>query len=458
MGDYQVQPWDNLALTNPKFRSIDLNMYVPPEIEKLADKVISFYDLKVKERHLITSKPDKGGAIWRIKTNKGMRSLKLLHREPRRSRFSVEAQQYVVKKGARVPALIPTKKGQLCHELGGKTWIVTDWVSPLTQATKIDLKGAQALCYGLGEFHKHSKGYVPSGEANVASRLHKWPKHYAKIINKIDWFRVLAKLYKENPASRKLLSVIDTFEKQAQNALAQLENSAYYKMVSMGEPYWGLVHQDYGWSNGQMGPKGIWVIDLDGVAYDLPIRDLRKLITSTMDDMGVWDIKWMRGMIEAYHKANPLSQEMFKILLIDMAMPNEFYKHCKEMLYDPETFFNTEFTTVINKLMLCEKTKWKALDQLSKDIGKYKKGKYDPPANDNHKSSVYLPPLSGTMKPLTTFSASSITPLEKASKKNKEKKKSKKTSKHKSKNKSPKKSKNKAKTSRASNRRKGGSR
>ena len=83
----------------------------------------------------------------------------------------------------------------------------------------------------------------------------------------------------------------------------------------------GLPIEHYGWSNGQMGPGGIWVIDLDGVSYDLPIRDLRKLITSTMDDMGVWDLTWIRGMIEAYHRANPLDQETFEILWIDMAFP-----------------------------------------------------------------------------------------------------------------------------------------
>ena len=32
-------------------------------------------------------------------------------------------------------------------------------------------------------------------------------------------------------------------------------------MTAKGEPHWGLAHQDYGWSNGQMGPGGIWVID-----------------------------------------------------------------------------------------------------------------------------------------------------------------------------------------------------
>jgi CotS family spore coat protein len=91
-----------------------------------------------------------------------------------------------------------------------------------------------------------------------------------------------------------------------------------------------ITHQDYGWSNGQVGPGGgIWIIDLDGVAFDLPIRDLRKLITSTMDDMGSWDLTWMRGMIDAYNQANPIEPDLMQVLLIDMALPNEFYKHVK---------------------------------------------------------------------------------------------------------------------------------
>jgi spore coat protein SA len=90
-----------------------------------------------------------------------------------------------------------------------------------------------------------------------------------------------------------------------------------------------IICQDYGWSNGQMGPGGIWIIDLDGVSFDLGIRDLRKLITSTMDDMGVWDVTWIRGMIDAYNKAHPIDADLYQVLLIDMSLPNEFYKHVK---------------------------------------------------------------------------------------------------------------------------------
>ncbi|GIO08856.1 hypothetical protein J31TS6_48840 [Brevibacillus reuszeri] len=374
MDQYLVKPW--LVRGGNEAVSADWDVSVPPEIDELAKRVMGYYDMYVSERVLITSKPDKGGAIWRIETDKGSRSLKLLHRSPERSLFSVGFQEYIVNQGARVPRLIPAKDGKLFSEMGGKLWIVTDWIS-LQPATKVDLIGAQELCYGLGEFHRHSKGYVPPANAKNSSRLFRWPAYYQKIAKKIGWMRDMAVAYEDAIASRSILAVVDQYQQQALDALAKLNESAYANMVAMGEPYWGLVHQDYGWSNGQNGPGGLWVIDLDGVAYDLPFRDLRKLITSTMDDMGVWDVSWMRGMIEAYHQANPLDVESYDLLLIDMAMPNEFYKHLKEMFFDPVQFLNTEAEGILQRVVATDQSKSQALAELAQDRSRYESGNYE---------------------------------------------------------------------------------
>ncbi|WP_028546121.1 CotS family spore coat protein [Paenibacillus taiwanensis] len=375
MEPYQIEPWDHLTTVSP---GTVLEQYVPPELEALGRQVMEQYEMKVSSMVLITSKPDKGGAIWKIETDKGPRSIKVLHRHPQRSLFSIGAQDYLVQIGARVPALIPTIDGRLYVEAGGKSWIVTDWIETLIPASKIDLEGAAQLCQGLGEFHTWTKGYKPPAGASKSSRLHGWIKYYQKIIAKIGWFRHIAEAYNETAGSGPLLQVIDDFERQAVEALERLNNSEYANMVAMGEPHWGLAHQDYGWSNGQMGPGGIWVIDLDGVSYDLPFRDLRKIITSTMDDMGVWDMTWIRGMIEAYHRGNPFDQQMFEILWIDMAFPNEFYKHVKEMVFDPVQFLNTELTPILQRVLATESTKWQVLQELYADKEKYPLGTYEP--------------------------------------------------------------------------------
>jgi len=126
-----------------------------------------------------------------------------------------------------------------------------------------------------------------------------------------------------------------------------------------------------------MGEGGIWVIDLDGVAYDFPIRDLRKIITSMMDDMGTWDPTIMRRLIQAYHRANPIDRETYELLVIDMAFPNEFYKHIKEMIFEPELFMNTEMGPILDHVLASQDSKAAALAELESEAPNYAPGDYE---------------------------------------------------------------------------------
>lgn len=219
-------------------------LYLPPEIEAMAQDVMRGYDMSVAGMRLITTKPDKGGAIWRIETNRGPRSLKLLHRPPARSLFSVGLQEYLAGQGGRVPGLVRSLLGEPYKVIDGRMWIVTDWIEPLTPAAKTGLEGARQLCHGLGEFHAKSRGYVPPTKAVLASRLYRWPQAYRKVLTKIGWFRVLAEAYREMPASPTVLSVVDRFEAQARRAVEALDASPYARLAALGEPHWGVVHQD----------------------------------------------------------------------------------------------------------------------------------------------------------------------------------------------------------------------
>ena len=183
----------------------------------------------------------------------------------------------------------------------------------------------------------------------------------------MDWFRNVAKAFNSMPASQDLLNVIDLFEEQAKKSAEALNQSKYLELGKLGNTNWGLVHQDYGWSNGQMGPNGMWIIDLDGVAYDLPIRDLRKLISGTMADLMRWDVTWIREMINAYHNANPITPELYELLMIDFSLPNEFYKNIKEVLYEPEIFLNGTTTQLIQTIVETDQSKWPALNEIQND-------------------------------------------------------------------------------------------
>lgn len=354
--EQQIIPWDLDGTLE--------DLYVPTYIEEMAQEVITQYDFKVNNMEVITTKADKGGLIWKIETDSGPKSLKILHRRPTRSLFSIGAQEYLVEvKKARVPPIVKTKSGENIVEMGGKIWFVAEWIESLYQVSA-DIEGAKLLSNAIGEFHQLSKGYVPPKGAENATRLYRWPKTYKKVIKKINWFRDVANAYNDTPASAIILSTVDMFEEQARKALTLLEQSSYSELTRRGNKAWGLVHQDYGWSNGQMGVGGMWIIDLDGVAYDLPIRDLRKLITGAMDDLGGWDINWILGMLEAYHEANPIEDDVFQMLLIDMALPNLYYKNVKEMLFEPSLFLDEELESVVQRIVEIDKTKWPVIEQL----------------------------------------------------------------------------------------------
>lgn len=340
-------------------------LWVPEYVHDLALEVVKFYDFSVHDIEVMATKPFKGGAIWKIETSKGPKSLKLLHRRPNRSLFSLGAQEYLVDvQGARVPAIVKAKNGENYVEVAGKLWFVAEWITPLEPTTN-DLDGAKNLCYALGEFHRLSKGYIPPKNAEIATRVTRWPRKYEKMIVKMDWFRQLLLAYNEMPASELIYNVLDMYEEQARESLQRLQQSSYPELSRLGD--WGLAHQDYGWSNAQMGPKGMWVIDLDGVTFDLPMRDLSKLITSVMSGLGEWNAAYLREMVLAYHEANPLTPKMYEILLIDLSLPIEFYKNVKDMVYEPEVFLNEETKETVQSIIELEESKWPVLREVQND-------------------------------------------------------------------------------------------
>ncbi|MFG6150591.1 CotS family spore coat protein [Halobacillus sp. B23F22_1] len=360
--EIMIKPW----LDEEGLEELE-ELYVPEYIEDIGREVLKYYDFNTHGMTVMATKDEKGGAIWRIDTDKGPFSLKLLHRRPTHSKFSLGAQEYLVhEQKMRVPAIIPTKDGEKYVKMGGKLWFVADWIESLHQLPQ-DLEGTKELCTALGEFHRLTKGYVPPEDAEVVSRLHRWPRTYERMEKKMDWFRDIVHAYSEMPASSTILSVLDMFQEQVREGRQRLENSRYEEIVAKGNEVAGLVHQDYGWSNAQMADDGMWIIDLDGVSYDITIRDLRKLIIDRMHANGEWDIHWIREMLAAYEESLPITDEVYEMLLIDLSLPNLFYKNIKYMVYSPAEFLNEELELEVQSIIKLEEQKWVVLEELAND-------------------------------------------------------------------------------------------
>lgn len=53
--------------------------------------------------------------------------------------------------------------------------------------------------------------------------------------------------------------------------------------------------------------------------------------------------------------------------MIELSMPDLFYKNIKEMVYEPNKFLNKQTAKMIKQIVKIDKTKWPALEKMKND-------------------------------------------------------------------------------------------
>ena len=110
------------------------------------------------------------------------------------------------------------------------------------------------------------------------------------------------------------------------------------------------------------------------MAYDLPSR-FKKIYIRDDDRCRALGSETLEELIKAYHEANPLSKELYDLLLIDLSLPDEFYKNVKDVVYDPESFLNEETAEMLEEMIRTDASKWPALEEIANDWKDVKKKK-----------------------------------------------------------------------------------
>ncbi|MDP5276420.1 CotS family spore coat protein [Chengkuizengella axinellae] len=303
----------------------------PEEEQKLihlAETIMNNWNMNVTNIEVI-----QGGQmaiVWKVHTETGPVCLKRIHRPEKKALFSIHAQDYLAKKGTRVPGIIPNQQNELYTKHGPFLFVVYEWIEgrPFELTVTEDL---QFLMKGLADFHLATVGYLPPAGVPVFKKLGRWPNHYIKRCQQMETWKLVAKQFPDDPFSQTYIQEIDPFIKEGMDTLNRLLESGYMEWVQQIEATPNLCHQDYGTGNTLLDPEQqIWVIDLDTVSYDLPIRDLRKIVIPLLDTTGIWNDEQFNIMIEAYESVAPLTSEQKQIMFIDMLFPYELYDIIRE--------------------------------------------------------------------------------------------------------------------------------
>ena len=274
-----------------------------------------------------------GGSIktvWKLSANGSQFCLKRLKQTMDKAAFSVNAQIYVRNSGGKVPGVILNKSGKPITEYEEQLFVLYEWINGNDLGFGIPSELKQAI-QGLAAFHAASKGYAPEEQARISTKLGKWPEQYRSIKNKLTDWKKTALNDGASPAHQAYSGCADSIIGMADRAIARLEASKYSKLTEEGSKSIVLCHQDFGRGNVLAASDGIYVLDLDGVTFDLPARDLRKIIGKIADNTGNWSAETISEILHWYTEKNPLSDEEKETLYIDLIFPHRFYGLVKNL-------------------------------------------------------------------------------------------------------------------------------
>ncbi|OPY56530.1 MAG: Spore coat protein I [Pelotomaculum sp. PtaU1.Bin035] len=289
-----------------------------------ANTVLQYYGKKPVEIKTIQS----GGikTVWKIQAGNETFCLKRLRQSKEKALFSINAQKHMASKGARVPGLFPTLNGEDYIEFQGHLFVLYEWIDGRNIILSRDLKIALE---GLARFHIDSAGYIPPADCRTSSKLGNLGNYYKSVLKRFNEWRKISMERPQNAVCRAFLNEISEMSGAGVDCVELLELSDYSSWVNEISRRGNLCHQDYGDGNALITPDGVYVLDLDGVTFDLPSRDLRKVIIKIMSGRNRWDREKLKKMLAWYEKINPLGDGRRQVLYIDLLFPHELHDTAK---------------------------------------------------------------------------------------------------------------------------------
>jgi len=298
------------------------------ELENIALAVLSEYGIIPGSLSLIQGGNIK--TVWKVKAQGNWLCLKRLKQTPDKATFSVYAQIYIKSNGGKVPGIILNKNNSPITIYNEQVFVLYEWIDgkDLNLDVPSDLHHALR---GLAGFHIASRGYCPDKKARVSSKLGKWPEQYTSMKNRLSAWREIARDKVTQPSYKAYFEFVEPVLHLADKAINELAMSKYAELTREDSPSIVLCHQDFGKGNALDAPDGIYVLDLDGVTFDLPARDLRKIIGKNAENRGQWQTGAIRDIIDCYCEVNPLGFDDKQVLYIDLLFPHWFFGLVKNL-------------------------------------------------------------------------------------------------------------------------------
>lgn len=268
-------------------------------------------------------------SAYKVFTDKGIFCLKRVSHGYEKAKKSYYIMKYLKEKGyENLAEYYFTKKGKPVIKNKDTAFYLTSWIEGREASFKSpdEILRCSKL---LAEFHNNCKGFEAPKHLKIKSHIKKWRKTFVKCRNELDKFEeYIGKLKLKSEFDYTYRNNIDSFKKEAEQAIGILDCSMYNELCDyyMNEGY--LCHDSYYYQNIIIDENDkYYIVDLESCQFDIPMSDLGKLLRRILSKKRYkWDFDLCRRIIESYCKVRPMTREEYEILLAMLVFPHKFWK------------------------------------------------------------------------------------------------------------------------------------
>lgn len=291
--------------------------------EENINLILSQYDIAVTN---IRNECNKGKkAVWWIKTKTGDKILKKHSCSAKTLEFILAAVEHLGNNKVKLPKIIKTKQNTKYIKGIDCCYVLSDAIAGVTP-NEDKPQELRIIVEQLANFHFGSRNFVPPDDCKIRTHLGLQKEEFENQMNKSKGFYDI-ELSKSTHSEfgSIIINAFPYFYKRMQLAIAENEKSGYEKWVESDKNLNCLCHQDFTAGNLILTKsKEIFVLDIDSIAIDLPIRDIRKFLNKVMKRHGTWDLALTKQMLQWYNNINPLEPWKWQVLKPTITFPHLF--------------------------------------------------------------------------------------------------------------------------------------
>ncbi|AGT31164.1 spore coat protein [Geobacillus genomosp. 3] len=325
----------------------------------IAAKVLELYPCKIEDIRLQSIRPKE--TVWTVATDEGEKVLRQQKAAPERMLFYAEAHRHLQQRQFPIAALCRTKNGGLCVAGGTQAYALYDGISG-KEVGYYDVEQLENVFEFLGLFHVASQQFSPSSKTKKRNRLGKWPKAYTWKLQELSGYKKMADSFIDDPFSALFSEMAGAMLAAGKEAADQLQSDTYAAWTAGPDRWTGFIHKDISLSHLVETEETMMMRYLPAVVIDLPVRDIQVLLHKVMKKMAVWDEDLAARLLQAYHRAHPLTDEQYRLLEAELLFPHLFASIARKYyLGAKDNWSDEKYMWELQTVITVERTKQDAL-------------------------------------------------------------------------------------------------